>query len=432
MTNKKLSLILSCGLLLLSATACKKETPPASESAPMANAPVTQSAVESPTPAEVAITAAAPTQFTTVLSGKLDNALGVQMSLIRQGNKLSGSYFYERVGAANLAEKTLSLAGKIEKDGQVSLAETAIAGDGSEQKTGEFKGAIDSVTVNGETRLRFLGTWTSAKNKKSVPFALEERHFDLGGFKLTEKPLQEKNKKLRMEVEAILPQLTGGDPATAEKFNKAVAAFLNKHIAAFKTEATTLRKDEEAANKEAAAEAAAEAAKEAATTAKAAEPAAKPEAQKDAEPEMPPYSFDGGFELVYATPDFISLLLEYSTYYGGAHPGHQSVSFNFDLKRGVEVKLADLFAPKSNYLKLISGYAVKELKKLSTTSDVEMGAGPKLENWKSWNVTPLGLQFTLDPYQVGAYAVGAHEVIVPYDVLKPAIKSDGPLAAFLQ
>jgi hypothetical protein len=91
-----------------------------------------------------------------------------------------------------------------------------------------------------------------------------------------------------------------------------------------------------------------------------------------------------------------------------------------------------LFAPHANFLQLISSYSIRELKKLSTTSDVETGAGPKLENFQSWNVTPLGLQFTFDPYQVGAYAVGAHQVLVPYEVLRPAIKPDGVLAWFIK
>jgi hypothetical protein len=94
------------------------------------------------------------------------------------------------------------------------------------------------------------------------------------------------------------------------------------------------------------------------------------------------------------------------------------------------VSLADLFTPNSNYLKVISDYAIKELKKLDTVSAVELGAGPKIDNYHSWNITPTGLKITFDPYQVGPYAAGAHEVVVPYSVLKPIIRQDGLLAQF--
>jgi hypothetical protein len=70
------------------------------------------------------------------------------------------------------------------------------------------------------------------------------------------------------------------------------------------------------------------------------------------------------------------------------------------------------------------------LKKLDTVSYAEEGAGPKIENYHSWNITPMGLKITFDPYQVGAYAVGEHVIVVPYSVLKPIIKPDGLLAQF--
>jgi hypothetical protein len=40
------------------------------------------------------------------------------------------------------------------------------------------------------------------------------------------------------------------------------------------------------------------------------------------------------------------------------------------------------------------------------------------------------LKITFDRYQVGAYAAGEHEVVVPYSVLKPIINPDGMLAQF--
>ena len=98
------------------------------------------------------------------------------------------------------------------------------------------------------------------------------------------------------------------------------------------------------------------------------------------------------------------------------------------------LKLSDLFQPNSNYLKLLSGYCFTTLQKeLGEGIDGKWlgdGAGPKADNYKSWNVTPDGLQITFDAYQVAAYALGPQEVIVPYSALKAIIKPDGPLAAF--
>jgi hypothetical protein len=366
----------------------------------------------------------APNEFRKVLTGALDENLQVQMELTRKGNQLTGNYFYERAGAANVALKTITLAGKVDKDGKAALTETAQTEQG-EEKTGEFKGALDAVLINGEPSLRFLGVWTNLKSKKSVPFSLQERRFELGAYKLSERKLQEKNKKLRMEIDAVVPQLTGADAARAEQFNKAINNLINTQIRQFKKEVIELAKDEQAAAQTPAAPTGEAADKQA-------DKPAEPKPAEKAPAELPPHTFDGSYEVVFANPDLVSVLLHYSIYQGGAHPNSFSTAFNFDLKRGAEVKLADLFTPTSNYLKIISEYCVKELKKLSTTSEVESGAGPKPENYRSWNITPVGLKFSFDPYQVGAYAAGAHEVIVPYAVLKPALKPDGLLAPLAQ
>jgi hypothetical protein len=408
---------------VLCSTACQKE--PAKEAKPPNAQPVMTPAPTAPPSPTPEVVVAAPNQFKKELVGTLDENLQVQMELTRTGNQLSGGYFYDKPGAANTALKTLSLSGKVDKDGATTLVETAQTEPG-EEKTGEFKGALDGVMNNGELTLRFLGVWTNVKSKKSVPFSLVERRFELGNYRLTERKLQEKNKKLRMEIDAVVPQVTGVDAAGAEKFNKAVNDLVAAQIRGFKKEVIELMKDEQAMAP----------AEPKPPGASAGEAADKP-GDKQAEPkpvekmpaaELPPHTFNGGYQVVFATPELVSVLFNYSIYQGGAHPNNVSAAFNYDLKRGAEVKLPDLFAPKSNYLKLISDYSVKELKKLSTTSEVERGAGPKPENFRSWNVTPAGLKFIFDPYQVGAYAVGAHEVIVPYAVLKPVLKADGLLA----
>jgi hypothetical protein len=421
MILRKLAVICTLVPIVFGSTACRKEPTPTNQAQPANAQPAaTPTPAPSPTPE---IVLAAPSEFKKTLTGAIDENLSVQMELTRKGNQLTGNYHYDKPGAANVALKTISLTGKVDKDGKTTLVETTSTEQG-EEKTGEFKGALDAVMNNGELSLRFLGVWTNLKSKKSVPFSLLERRFELGGYKLTERKLQEKNKKLRMGIDAVVPQLTGADAAGAEKFNKAVNEAIAAPIREFKKEVIELAKEEQ----------------EMKTTPKApaspAGEAAKPVEQKPAEQpstaQLPPHTFDGSYEIVFANADLVSVLFYYSIYQGGAHPNHLSATLNYDLKRGAEVKLADLFAPKSNYLKLISEYCIKELKKLSTTSDVETGAGPKLENFRNWNATPLGLKFTFDHYQVGAYAVGAHEVMVPYAALKPALKAEGWLAPLAQ
>ncbi len=417
--------LLAFAALCLFQLACRKEpVQPAESDATKAASATTATPETAPSPTPEMVTAA-PVEFKKVLTGTLDNNLALHMELERKGGKLSGSYYYEKAGAANVAEKSLNLAGKVDKEGKVTLGETAFTADKGEAKSGEFKGVLDGVLLSGEATIRFLGVWTDAQGKKSLPFSLQELRYDLGGFKFGEKLVQEKNKKARLEINAVVPQLTASDAAKAAAFNKAALAVITKVLVPFKKDAAEAVKAEQ--------EVAAQEQKPAATSdtaEKAAEnkSATLPPVAENKPAELLPFTFDSGYEVVFANAEMISVLFAYSTFSGGAHPNHFSLAFNYDLKRGVEVKLPELFAPKAAYLKTISDYSSKELKKLRTTDGVAEGAAPKAENFKSWNLTPVGLRFTFDHYQVGSYAAGQHEVTVPYALLKPLAKPESWLA----
>jgi hypothetical protein len=139
-----------------------------------------------------------------------------------------------------------------------------------------------------------------------------------------------------------------------------------------------------------------------------------------------PFDFDGRLRFDAATVTKI----KFTEFLSGAHPNGDSKSFNYDLNSDAPVNLADLFTPNSNYLKVISDYSIKRLKKTGTAGDVESGAGPKIKNFHSWNITPVGLQINFDPDDVGSHAEGEHVVVIPYSELKPIIKQDGLLAEF--
>jgi hypothetical protein len=144
-------------------------------------------------------------------------------------------------------------------------------------------------------------------------------------------------------------------------------------------------------------------------------------------------SFDSSYMITLATNDLVSIAFGISTYFeGAAHPNHNSLVFNYDLNSGRKLNLADLFKPNSNYLRVISGYAIKALKKeMSPDPDtewIEKGAGASEENYKSWNIKRSGLEITFDPYQVASYAEGEHVVLIPFSVLKDVIDPQGPLA----
>jgi Protein of unknown function (DUF3298). len=396
MSPEKTAFLLALALFGASLQSCRSG---ASKSDPNAGAPAqSQPSPSADSQQANGVVVPAPAEFKEVFVGAIDDKHAVRMELERKDADMSGSYFYERAGAFNSAMRTLALKGRVDEDGNVTLAETTYEA-GNPQKTGEFKGKLDGLSASGDVSLRLSGSWTGGKGGKQLPFSLRQLRFDLGGLKLDERKEERENKKLRYEIDTAMPQLAAAGDARVEKFNQAVTNLVAPRTGEF------IKVADETAREEAA-------------------------AKQDAKSSLPPNSLSVSYEVTAANKDFISVMFSFYEYLGGAHPNTITESFNYDLNRNAPVSLADLFTPNSNYLKVISDYAIKELKKLDTVSGVENGAGPKIENFHSWNITSAGLKITFDPYQVGPYAAGPHKVVVPYSVLKPIIRQDGLLAQF--
>ena len=139
------------------------------------------------------------------------------------------------------------------------------------------------------------------------------------------------------------------------------------------------------------------------------------------------------YELVSQITDIWSLKLNIEFYRAGAaHPGYETITVNYDLGRGRELALGDLFLPNSNYLDVLAKYCIAELKKQHGEFFFEDSAQPSPEIYADWNITADGLMITFDAGLVAAYAAGPQTVIVPYGELHGLVDPQGPLGKILQ
>ncbi len=154
-------------------------------------------------------------------------------------------------------------------------------------------------------------------------------------------------------------------------------------------------------------------------------------------PATPDPSFSSSFmetnyQVTNGTHGLLSILFTVSDYSAGAaHPNSYSLVINFDLIRGKNIELKDLFLTGANYLQTLSAYCASDLTKRDRL-EFQEGVLPKVENFQNWNITNQGLLINFDPYQVAAYAMGPSQVTIPYAALKGVINPAGPLAVFLQ
>src|SRR5215208_7053612 len=211
--NIRACLIIACLLVSFSCRRTSTTPPPGTSPSVAAASPQLNHPEGGTTPAPVV-------KF---FKGSIGSSLGLQMKLVRTGDQLSGSYFYEKVGTR------IDLRGGVDKDGNLTLDEFEPGG----KQTGLFKGVW---TVDGSDGLVTLaGNWSKPPSEKGsekkTAFSVHEEPIAFtGDVELISKQIKETNKKLMYEVAAQYPQLTGGNNPNFEKFNQAARASVARKV----------------------------------------------------------------------------------------------------------------------------------------------------------------------------------------------------------
>jgi len=378
----KIEAIVIAALVLFAFSACRK--PAANQQSANTNA--------GPSP-EAPIGGTAPVGEKLFFRGTIAGNLSIEMILLRDGERVTGTYMYPRIG------KDIALTGTIGKDGNVNLTES----DETGKQTGIFKGKWRPAYDSPDSNIKEIeGKWSKPDGSKETEFTLTQQPIEFSAsVKIVPKVIKEANKEKRFTVEVEYPQLDGD--ARFDGFNREARNLISKDVAAFKTAETETAGEE-----------------------------------MDLPAETQNSTLDAGYDFRYATDDLISLEWAEGTYSRGAAHGNMLTQvLNYDVKKGKKLALADLFVDKSKYLTVISNYCIKELKQRSKKEDnmifedqLETGAGPRADNYRAVSITKKGLWVTFDPYQVAAYAAGPQYVLVPYSALKDIIKPDGPIGMF--
>jgi len=386
MTNRNRLLILLPVIAVITLGACRKQPAQRQQNADSNAIPSAQDS-----PASGVATNGEKFYFRGTIAGNLR----IEMTLLRDGERLTGAYFYPKAG------KNIALSGTIDKDGNVSISES----DDSGKQTGVFKGKWKPAADSPDPNLNAIdGKWSRPDGSKETAFLVSQQPLELtGAARVTPKVIKEANKEKHYTVDAEYPQIEGD--ARFDKFNREARSLISKDVAAFKT----------------------------------AETASETDPGTETPAETLNSSLNVGYEIRCATDDLISVAFTESDYErGAAHPNSSTTVLNYDVKNGKKLALADLFNARTNYLNAISTYCIKELKDRSKKDkdsmlDDEMmksGASARADNYKAWAITKKGLWITFDPYQVAAYAAGPQYVLVPYSALKDLIKPDGPVGTF--
>jgi len=139
----------------------------------------------------------------------------------------------------------------------------------------------------------------------------------------------------------------------------------------------------------------------------------------------------GSYDVVRLDDGLASIRLHVSRYSAGAaHPGAVLVTFNYDLRTGKRLALADLFTAGSPYLAKLSETSRQQLAAEPYALDdfIRPGTEPTAENFAGWTLTDEELVITFAEYQVAPYAAGMPKVSIPFASLRTLLDPTGPLA----
>src|SRR5678815_488907 len=224
--------ILIIGLGLLISFGCRRAATPSPASAPRSQAQASPATLLDHS--QGGQTPAAQTKH---FKGSIGSTLDLQMKLVRTGDQLAGSYFYQKIGTR------IDLRGNVDKDGNLTLEEF----DKSGKQTGLFKG-LWAVDAN-DGLITLAGNWSKPPGEKDsdkkTAFSVHEEPITFtGDVDLVAKQIKESNKKLNYEIDAHYPQLTGGSNPNLEKFNQVARGFVTKQVSDFRKNVTPKEGDE--------------------------------------------------------------------------------------------------------------------------------------------------------------------------------------------
>ena len=160
-------LLLFLATVLVAFGACRK---PPTSSQPSAN-----NNNAAPTEAPVGGKALAGDKF--YFHGRIAGTIAIEMTLTRDGDRLTGSYLYPKVG------KNINLAGTVDKDGNVQLRES----DESGKDTGVFKGKWKPATDSPDPGLNEIeGKWSKPDGSKETEFSLMQQPIEFSTESISE------------------------------------------------------------------------------------------------------------------------------------------------------------------------------------------------------------------------------------------------------
>ncbi len=146
-------------------------------------------------------------------------------------------------------------------------------------------------------------------------------------------------------------------------------------------------------------------------------------------------SLEGAFDDPYVNGRIFSASQGIYTFLlGTAHPNTTTIVYNYDLGKGAQIDLADIFDGATAYLDTLSARAGSTLvaeaeeRGMAESDLFPEGYAPIEENFDLFTLGPDSLRLHFPPYTVAPYVAGPFTVSLAYSDLRSVLMDAGPAA----
>lgn len=148
------------------------------------------------------------------------------------------------------------------------------------------------------------------------------------------------------------------------------------------------------------------------------------------------FTLDDSVKVIHQDSSLTTLEVRGYTYTGGAHGGTSITFINWDTKADKNLKLDDVFV--SGYhdqLTTIAEKIFRKDEKLSDTASLKDNYFFKDDKFalnENFSITPLGIKFLYNQYEIKPYAAGITTLFIPYTQIKSLIQPGSVVSQFVK
>ena len=128
------------------------------------------------------------------------------------------------------------------------------------------------------------------------------------------------------------------------------------------------------------------------------------------------------YTLSYNKNGYLSLVVDYYSYTGGAHGMTNKVAYNYDLKTGKEIALADIFKKEFSYKKYMNKEITSQMKNSKDIFFYDDGGFKTIADKQPYYISDGNIVIYFQLYEIAPYAAGFPEFRIPFSSVQDNMK----------